>query len=88
MCMMDQQELPCCGITPVLRLKALPHVYGADFDLFRCVRCSKAWVGYWYSAGSCGGWEPVSDTVAEKMMSIMDETESLAFMKEWAKAFD
>ena len=82
---MDEQQLPCCGITAVLRLKELPHVYGTDFDLFRCGRCGKPWVAFWYSAS--GGLEPVSDSDAEKMMSLV-EPELRAFMKEWASAFN
>ena len=84
---MEEKQLPCCGTTPAFRLKELPHVYGADFDLFRCSRCGKPWVGFWYSAGSSGGWEPVSDSDADKMMSLV-EPQLRAFMKEWAKAFD
>ena len=85
--MMEDKELPCCGMTPVQRLKELPHVYGNDFDLFRCGRCGKTWVAAFASAASAGGWEPVSDLDAERMMSL-DESELRTFMKEWAKAFD
>src|SRR4051794_7959976 len=42
--------LPCCGATPVHRIKELPHVYGTDFDLFRCAHCGKAWVAAFVSA--------------------------------------
>ena len=84
---MEEKQLPCCGMTLVSRLKELPHVYENDFDLFRCNRCGTPWVAFWCSAGSSGGWEPVSDSDAEKMMSLV-EPELRAFMKEWAKAFD
>lgn len=84
----EEKELPCCGMTSALRLKELPHVYGTDFDLFRCGRCGKPWVACWVSASAVSGWEPVSDADAEKMMSLDDEPELRAFMKEWAKAFD
>jgi hypothetical protein len=79
--------LPCCGMAPAVRLKELPHVYGTDFDLFRCGRCGKAWVAAFVSAGPGFGWEPVGESDVEKMMSL-DESNLRVFMKEWAKAFD
>ncbi len=84
---MEEMELPCCGMTPVQRLKELPHVYGTDFDLFRCVRCGRMWVAVFVTAASAVGWEPVSDLDADKMMSL-NESELRTFMKQWAKAFD
>lgn len=84
---MDEKYLPCCGLTPVLRLKDLPHVFGTDFDLFRCGRCGKPWVACWVAASAVSGWEPVSETDAEKMMSLV-EPELRVFMKEWAKEFN
>ena len=84
---MLEKKLPCCGMTPVLRLKDLPHVYGNDFELFRCVGCSKAWVGFWCSVAPSGGWEPVSEPDAEKMMSLI-QPELRVLMKEWAKDFN
>jgi hypothetical protein len=54
----EQRHLPCCGATPVRRLKEPPHAYGFDFDLFRCGRCNEPWVGYWLKAAEGGGWKP------------------------------
>jgi len=82
----EEYHLPCCGLTSVRRLKELPHVYGFDFDLFRCGRCSKTWVGYWCAAGGGGGWKPATDTEADQMMSLED-SDLRMFMREWAKDF-
>ncbi len=71
----------------MVRLKELPHVYGTDFDLFRCGCCARAWLAYWVNVGSAGGWESVSDADANTMMSLV-EPELRAFMKEWAKSFN
>lgn len=84
---LEQKTLPCCGLTPVVRMKELPHVYGTDFDLYRCGRCSKAWVAAFVSAASTCGWEPVSDADAETMLSRVD-SELRLFMREWAKDFN
>lgn len=84
---MEQMAVPCCGTTGVIRLKELPHIYGTDFDLFRCGRCGKPWVAYWVNAGPGGGWEPVSDADASTMMSLADP-ELRIFMRKWAQAFN
>ena len=79
---MEEKELPCCGMTRVHRLKDLPKVDGIEFDLFRCGRCGKAWLAGWCPAASQGGWEPVSDPDAEKMMTLV-VPELKEFMRRW-----
>jgi hypothetical protein len=84
---MEKMHLPCCGETEVLRLKELPHLYGTDFDLFRCNRCSKAWVAYWVTVASSGDWIAVTEPDVEKMM-LLEGSDLKLFMREWAKDFD
>lgn len=83
----EEYHLPCCGMTSVHRLKGLPHVYGFDFDLFRCGRCAKPWVGFWCNAGGSGGWKPVTDADVEKMM-VLNDSDLRTFVQEWAKDFN
>ena len=83
----EQMELPCCGMTSVIRLKELPHVYGTDFDLFRCGRCWKAWVACWVAAATGGGWEPASDFDVSQMLRLAGQ-DLREFMKVWARDFD
>lgn len=84
--MTEKMNIPCCGLTEVIRLKELPHVYGTDFDLFRCAGCGKTWVAAFVSAGAANDWEPVNDGDVQKMMTL-PEPELRLFMREWAKSF-
>jgi hypothetical protein len=85
--MPELQNLPCCGPTEVERLKELPHLYGCDFDLFRCMQCGRGWVAYWSNAGNAGGWELVSESDAEQLLSKSDD-ELRAWMRVWGAKFD
>ena len=84
---MEKMHLPCCGEAEVLRLKELPHLYGTDFDLFRCNSCSQAWVAYWVTVASSGDWIAVTEPDVMKMMSL-EASDLRLFMREWAKDFD
>ena len=81
-----QFKLPCCGDTPVRRLRELLHLYGTDFDLFRCDRCQKPWVGYRCDAGPGGGWREVTGAECVSMMQL-PSTELFSFMRVWAEPF-
>lgn len=81
---MEENDLPCCGLVRVRRVRELPHVYGFDFDLFQCAKCDRYWVYAWLTVG---GWEETRKEDAEKMQAIEGD-ELKAFMKEWARKFD
>lgn len=83
----EYHNLPCCGRVSVRQLKELPHLYGTDFALVRCLQCEKPWVGYWCGAGGGGGWEPVSDADAARMLVLAD-SELAGFMRKWANDFN
>jgi hypothetical protein len=82
--MAELHNLPCCGPTEAERLKELPHIYGFDFDLFTCLHCGRGWVSYWNSLG--GGWEWVSESESQQMMSLSGD-ELQGFMRVWAAKF-
>lgn len=85
--MPELHNLPCCGPTEAERLRELPHIYGCDFDLFRCLQCGRGWVAYFANAGGAGGWEFVSESEAEQMLSA-DGEELREFMRVWAEKFN
>ena len=81
---MEKKELPCCGLVDARRVRELPHVYGFDFDLFRCTECDRYWVYAWRTVG---GWEQTSSEDAEKMQALQGD-ELRAFMRNWAQSFN
>jgi hypothetical protein len=65
-------------------VRELPHLYGFDFDLFRCTQCGRLWVNAWLNAS---GWHEVTPEDAATMLAL-DEAELRVFMREWARPFD
>jgi pimeloyl-ACP methyl ester carboxylesterase len=78
----EKMDLACCGRTRVYRLKDLPKVDGIEFDLFRCGGCGQAWLASWCPASAQGVRESISDSDAEKMMSLVSQ-ELREYMEQW-----